>query len=93
MLFRSEAAAATVGIDLARTKVLAFAISALYAGIAGSVSVLVHSTASADKVETFQSSIEFRSVPFGASPVSVPAARKPTWARRVWNVSERASPG
>jgi branched-chain amino acid transport system permease protein len=54
-----EAAAATVGIDLARTKVLAFAIRALYAGIAGSLSVLVHSTASADTVETFQISIEF----------------------------------
>lgn len=54
-----EAAAATVGIDLARTKVLAFALSALYAGIAGSLSVLHSSLASADKVETFQNSIEF----------------------------------
>jgi branched-chain amino acid transport system permease protein len=54
-----ESAAASVGIDLARTKVLAFALSALYAGIAGSVSVLVLSTASAGKVETFQLSIQF----------------------------------
>ena len=54
-----EAAASTVGIDLARTKVLAFALSALYAGVAGSLSVLHSSTASADKVETFQNSIEF----------------------------------
>ena len=54
-----EAAATTVGIDPARTKVLAFALSALYAGIAGSLSVLYASTASADKVETFQNSIEF----------------------------------
>ncbi len=54
-----ESAAATVGVDLARTKVLAFALSALYAGIAGSLSVLVLSNASADKVETFQNSIEF----------------------------------
>jgi branched-chain amino acid transport system permease protein len=54
-----EAAAETVGINLARTKVLAFALSALYAGIAGSLSVLHSSTASADKVETFQNSIEF----------------------------------
>jgi branched-chain amino acid transport system permease protein len=34
-------------------------LSALYAGIAGSLSVLYASTASADKVETFQNSIEF----------------------------------
>ena len=54
-----ESAAATVGVNLARTKVLAFALSALYAGIAGSLSVLHSSTASADKVETFQNSIEF----------------------------------
>ena len=54
-----EAAAASVGVNLARTKVLAFALSALYAGIAGSLSVLVVSLASADKVQTFQISIEF----------------------------------
>jgi len=54
-----EAAASSVGIDLARTKVLAFALSAMYAGIAGSLSVLVVFNASADKVETFQNSIEF----------------------------------
>jgi branched-chain amino acid transport system permease protein len=54
-----EAAAASVGIDLARTKVLAFALSALYAGVAGSLSVLVLFTASAGKVETFQLSIQF----------------------------------
>ena len=41
-----EAAAATVGINLARTKVIAFALSALYAGIAGSLSVLVVQNAS-----------------------------------------------
>lgn len=54
-----EAAATSVGIDLARTKVLAFALSAMYAGIAGALSVLVTTNASADKVETFQNSIEF----------------------------------
>ena len=54
-----EAAATSVGIDLARTKVLAFGLSALFAGIAGSLSVLVVSSASADKVEVFQNSIEF----------------------------------
>jgi len=54
-----EAAASSVGIDLARTKVLAFALSAMYAGIAGSLSVLIVFNASADKVEVFQNSIEF----------------------------------
>jgi branched-chain amino acid transport system permease protein len=54
-----EAAAASVGIDLARTKVLAFALSAMFAGIAGSLSVLVVFNASADPVATFQISIEF----------------------------------
>jgi branched-chain amino acid transport system permease protein len=54
-----ESAAASVGIDLARTKVVAFALSALYAGVAGSISVLVLFTASAGKIETFQLSIQF----------------------------------
>jgi branched-chain amino acid transport system permease protein len=54
-----EAAAETVGINLARTKVSAFALSALYAGIAGSLSILVTRTANAGRVETFQLSIEF----------------------------------
>ena len=54
-----ESAASSVGIDLARTKVLAFALSAMYAGIAGSLSVLVVFNASADKVEVFKNSIEF----------------------------------
>jgi branched-chain amino acid transport system permease protein len=55
-----EAAATSVGIDLARTKVIAFALSALYAGVAGSLSVLVVQNASGDdKLVTFQTSIEF----------------------------------
>ena len=54
-----EAAAETVGINAARVKVLAFALSALYAGIAGSCSVLVDHLANADKVQTFQLSIKF----------------------------------
>jgi branched-chain amino acid transport system permease protein len=54
-----EAAAETVGIDLARIKVAAFATSALYAGVAGSLSVLATQTADATKVQTFQLSIEF----------------------------------
>ncbi len=54
-----EAAAETVGINIAQVKVAAFAISALYAGIAGSCSVLVDHLANADKVQTFQLSITF----------------------------------
>jgi branched-chain amino acid transport system permease protein len=55
-----EAAAVSVGINLARTKVIAFALSAMYAGIAGSLSVLVVQNASGDdKLVTFQLSIEF----------------------------------
>lgn len=54
-----EAAAETVGIDLARVKVSAFALSAAYAGLAGSLSVLVARQANAGRVETFQLSIEF----------------------------------
>jgi branched-chain amino acid transport system permease protein len=54
-----EPAAATVGIDLARTKVTAFAISALYAGVAGALSVQVTGLANADRLATFQISIEF----------------------------------
>jgi branched-chain amino acid transport system permease protein len=54
-----EAAAQTAGINVAYVKVLAFALSALYAGVAGSCSVLILQQASADKVETFQLSIKF----------------------------------
>jgi branched-chain amino acid transport system permease protein len=54
-----EAAAATVGINVSYVKVTAFAVSALYAGVAGSCSVLVDRLANADKVQTFQLSIEF----------------------------------
>jgi branched-chain amino acid transport system permease protein len=54
-----EAAASTVGVNIAYVKVSAFAISALYAGVAGSCSVMVDHLANADKVQTFQLSIEF----------------------------------
>jgi ABC-type branched-chain amino acid transport system, permease component len=54
-----ESAAQTAGINIAFVKVLAFALSALYAGVAGSCSVLILTQASADKVQTFQLSIEF----------------------------------
>lgn len=55
-----ETAAATVGIDVARTKVTTFALSAAYAGVAGSLSVLVDRTANASNpLLYFQLSIEF----------------------------------
>lgn len=54
-----EAAATTVGINLPAVKVSAFALSAMYAAVAGSLAVLVNFGASADKVSTFQLSIEF----------------------------------
>ncbi|MFM7617455.1 MAG: branched-chain amino acid ABC transporter permease [Actinomycetes bacterium] len=54
-----EAAATTVGVNLARTKVLAFALSALYAGVAGSLSVQVTGIANAEKIGTFNLSILF----------------------------------
>jgi branched-chain amino acid transport system permease protein len=54
-----EPAASTVGINLARVKVMAFALSALYAGIAGSIAVLLDRSANVDRVEVFQDSIIF----------------------------------
>jgi branched-chain amino acid transport system permease protein len=55
-----ELAAATQGINLSVTKVSTFAISAAYAGIAGSLSVMVDGLASATNPATyFQLSIEF----------------------------------
>lgn len=54
-----EAAAATVGIDLVRVKVSAFALSALYAGVAGSLSVLIDGQARSSQIVYFRLSIEF----------------------------------
>lgn len=55
-----EVAAATVGINVAKVKVITFAISAAYAGIAGSLSVLVDRVADASNpLIYFQRSIEF----------------------------------
>lgn len=55
-----ELAASTLGIDVAKVKVFTFALSAAYAGIAGSLSVMVEGTASAtDPVQAFRLSIEF----------------------------------
>jgi branched-chain amino acid transport system permease protein len=55
-----ELAASTLGIDVARVKVLTFAISAAYAGVAGSLSVMIEGAADAtDPVLTFRNSIEF----------------------------------
>ena len=55
-----EIAASTVGVNLAATKVGTFAISAAYAGIAGSLSVLVDKLADGtNAILYFQRSIEF----------------------------------
>jgi branched-chain amino acid transport system permease protein len=55
-----ELAAATVGVNLARTKVITFAISAAYAGVAGSLSLMVDRLADgSNPVLYFQKSIEF----------------------------------
>jgi branched-chain amino acid transport system permease protein len=55
-----EIAAATVGVNLAGTKVATFAISAAYAGVAGSLSVMVDRLADGtNPILYFQRSIEF----------------------------------
>jgi branched-chain amino acid transport system permease protein len=55
-----EVAASTVGISIARVKVGAFALSAAYAGVAGSLSVMVDRAADAtDPLLAFRLSIEF----------------------------------
>jgi branched-chain amino acid transport system permease protein len=55
-----EIAATTVGVNLAGTKVATFAISAAYAGIAGSLSVMVDRLADGtNPILYFQRSIEF----------------------------------
>jgi branched-chain amino acid transport system permease protein len=55
-----EIAATTVGVNLAGTKVATFAVSAAYAGVAGSLSVMVDRVADAtNPVLYFQRSIEF----------------------------------
>ena len=55
-----EIAATTVGVNLAGTKVATFAVSAAYAGVAGSLSVLVdHVAAATNPVFYFQRSVEF----------------------------------
>jgi len=54
-----EAAAETLGINLARVKISAFAISAMYAGVAGSLAALVRLQANAGQIEVFQQSIIF----------------------------------
>lgn len=55
-----EVAASTLGINVARVKVGVFALSAAYAGVAGSLSVMVDRAADAtDPLLAFRNSIEF----------------------------------
>jgi branched-chain amino acid transport system permease protein len=57
---QQELAATTVGVNLAVTKVWAFALSAAYAGVAGALSVMVEGQADAtNPVQYFRLSIEF----------------------------------
>ena len=70
-----EVAASTVGVDVARVKVLTFAVSAAYAGVAGSLSVMVLRVADAtNPLVYFQLSIEFliAMVIGGAATISGP---------------------
>jgi branched-chain amino acid transport system permease protein len=55
-----EVAASTVGINVAQVKVASFALSAAYAGVAGSLSVLVNRVADgSNPLVYFQYSVEF----------------------------------
>jgi len=55
-----ELAAATVGVNVARVKVATFALSAAYAGVAGSLSVMIDRAADGtNPILYFQKSIEF----------------------------------
>jgi branched-chain amino acid transport system permease protein len=55
-----EVAASTVGVDVARVKVLTFALSGAFAGVAGSLSVMIDRSADASNpLIYFQRSIEF----------------------------------
>lgn len=51
----SEVAAEAMGINIARTKVTAFTISAFYAGIAGGLYLLTVSSVSPESIQVFQS--------------------------------------
>jgi branched-chain amino acid transport system permease protein len=54
-----ETAAAVLGVNPSRTKIAAFSLSAVFAGIAGSCAVLVSGLANAEATEVFQQSIYF----------------------------------
>jgi branched-chain amino acid transport system permease protein len=82
-----ELAAATVGVNLAGVKVGTFALSAAYAGVAGSLSVMIDRVADAtNPVIYFQRSIEFlvAMVIGGAATILGPAvgAFLLVWLRR-----------
>lgn len=71
-----EVAASTVGISIAKVKVGTFALSAAYAGVAGSLSVMIDRAADAtDPILAFRNSIEFlvAVVIGGAATIAGPA--------------------
>jgi len=54
-----EIAAEAVGVDVARVKILTFALSTAYAGLAGAVSVMIDGVAQSGQLLYFQLSIQF----------------------------------
>ena len=92
-----EIAASTVGVNVARVKVATFALSAAYAGVAGSLSVMVDGGADASNVLLyFQKSIEFliAVVIGGTATISGPllGAALLTFIRRRTSETEAMAP-
>ena len=93
-----EAAAATLGINPAIVKLGAFGVSAAYAGVAGSLSVLVLGNAEANKATTFNQSILFliavvvggTATALGGSPISASVTLS-TKSRALFGVAPAAS--
>ena len=92
-----EVAASTVGVNVASVKVASFALSAAYAGVAGSLSVMVDRVADAtNPIIYFQRSIEFliAVVIGGAATISGPllGAAFLVFVRRRFEGTEAMAP-
>lgn len=92
-----EVAASTVGIDVARVKVMTFALSAAYAGAAGGLFALVDRTVDASNpLVFFQQSIEFLIIVVigGTGTISGPllGAALLVWIRRRTEGTEAMAP-
>jgi branched-chain amino acid transport system permease protein len=70
-----EIAAETVGVNVSQIKVVTFALSAAYAGVAGALSVMIDGVAQSSQLIFFQLSIEFlvAVVVGGAATIAGPA--------------------